>query len=165
MLTSTIVLIVVRLFCVQWLVEGVSGLAFSLAPQGPEDSYAWWRLMVPLLTIVLAVVAWFIAPLLARLISGSQNTTAQISGVALVDLYAFAFVFLGIYFVLSSLGSAVNSFQYFFADAASHGDFDPDRKRLFYSFLRYLITLLAGLACVFYGQRWARKLVSADKDA
>jgi hypothetical protein len=140
-------------------------LAFVEITQAPESSRVVWRLIPPLLTMVFALVAWLIAPLLARLISGPKDAPVTIPGVTLVDLYAFAFLFLGVYFVLSSLGSALNWFHYFFLIAASHGDFDPARKASFYELSRHLITLIAGLLCIFYGRLWARKIVERDRDA
>ena len=166
MLASTIILIVVRLFSVQWLVQGLAALPLSFVEmaQGQDTSRATWTLMMPVLTIVLAIVAWFLAPLLARLILGSKDTALQIPILSLVDLYAFAFAFLGIYFVLSSLAGAVNWFHYFLLVAASHSDFDPARRTSFYELSRHLITLFAGLACVFYGRRWARKILKSEND-
>lgn len=165
MLASTIVLVVIRLFCVQWFVHGLSYSALALAessPITPTFSRPVFILAQALSYLVLAIVVWFLAPFIARLITGSRNTPITIPSVSLADLYAFAFVFLGIYFFVSSLGNVLDWFYFFFITAASRGDYDPQRKASFFQFSRYIITLLAGLACIYYGRFWARRLVAKD---
>lgn len=159
MLISTIVLLIVRLFSLQWLIQGFGMLAVAFL----EVSYARGSnggvldFVPSLLAILLAVLAWFAAPLLSRLIPGRHDASIPISGLSLRDLYAFAFVFLGLYFALSSLGNVLNWLHYYFTVAVAH-DFDPERRNALYALSRPLITLIAGLICLFSGRRWAAKL-------
>jgi hypothetical protein len=168
MLISTIVLIVVRLFSVQWLVQGLTMLVVvvtGLSEIGPVQS-EWivpMRILPSMLVLALSVVAWLVSPLLSRLIAGRYDASVTFSLMSLQDLYSFAFVFLGLYFVLSSLGDALNWLQYWFVFNASHGDSDPERKRSFYGMSRSLITLVAGFLCLLYGKKWAKRLHSAPE--
>jgi hypothetical protein len=166
MLISTIVLIVVRLFSVQWLVQGVTMLVVAVTglPEiGPVHSgwFAAARIIPSIVVLALSVVAWLVSPCLARLIAGKYDTPVTFSLMSLQDLYSFAFVFLGLYFVLSSLGDALNWLQYWFVYNASHADIDPERKKSFYGLSRSLVTLLAGFVCLLSGKKWAKKLHDA----
>jgi len=163
MLISTIVLLVVRLFSLQWLIQGLSMLAFAF-PEVEDNhgsSFIVLRFLPSLLVILLAVVAWFIAPLLSRLIPGRQDASIPVSGLSLRDMYSFAFVFLGLYFALSSLADVLNWLHYAFLVAAAH-DFDPERKKSLYGLSRPIITFVAGLICLFSGRRWASKLSESE---
>lgn len=167
MLISTIVLLVVRLFSVQWLVQGLGLLAITFTEvtgvQG--NSLILLKFVPPSLAILFATAAWVTAPFLARIIPGKQDATVAISGLSLRDLHAFAFVFLGLYFALSSLADMLNWFHYFLSIAASRGDFDPQRQTSFYELSRRVITFIAGLVCIFYARRWARTLADAKQDS
>lgn len=163
MLTSTIVLIVMRLFCVQWLVQGLSLATMAiveLSQTGESHRGSFGALVfLPSLAILLcSIVTWITAPFLARFIAGKYNAPVTVSGLSLQDLYAFAFVFLGLYFVLASLADVLNWLHYSLLVAASYGDFDPERKKSLYGLTRPLITLVAGFVCLVSGRLWAKKL-------
>jgi hypothetical protein len=170
MLISTIVLIILRLFSVQWLVFGLSTSAVALAIL-PELSGQ--ESILPILPnlvsgvgmLACSIVTWLVAPPLARFIAGKYDTTMSVSGLSLFDLYAFAFVFLGLYFVLKSVANFLYWFQFSLWIAASHGDSDPQRKQALSEFVRPLITLVAGLVCMFSGKRWARKLCDRGQES
>ena len=169
MLTSTIVLIVIRLFSVQWLVQGLSMLAMAiveLSQMGESHRGSFGALsFIPSLGMLLcSIVAWIAAPFLARFMAGKYDAPVTISGLSLQDLYAFAFVFLGLYFVLASLADVLNWLHYSLWVAASYGDFDPERKKSLYGLSRPLITLVAGLVCLVSGRLWAKKLYDAGKE-
>jgi len=151
---STVVLIVIRLFSVQWFVAVLANFV-SVLP---------WGTHIPLLTYaqalvlpVFAVIAWLIAPRLSLFIVGKEESTIPTTGLTLVDLYAFAFVFLGLYFALGSLGNVANWLWYSFVIAA-HYDFIPERSHSLYELFKPLVTFVAGLICLFSGNRWAHKL-------
>jgi len=163
MLISTIVLIVLRLFSVQWLVQGLTMLVVAISGLSEIDQVhsggmVAVRIIPSIFALALSVVAWLVSPFLSRLIAGKYNAPVTFSLVSLQDLYAFAFVFLGLYFVLSSLGDSLNWLQYWFYFTASHGDSDPERKKSFYGLSRPLITLVAGFLCILSGRKWAKRL-------
>ena len=166
MLVSTIVLIVVRLFSVQWLVQGLTMLVAAVVALSEIDpvhsGFITAIKFIPSLgMVVLSVVAWLVSPFLARSIAGKYDAPVTFSLMSLQDLYSFAFVFLGLYFILSSLGDALNWLQYWFVINASHGDFDPERKKSFYGLSRSLVTLVAGFICLFSAKSWAKRLHDA----
>jgi len=159
MLVSTIILVVVRLLSVQWLIQGLVLLASTFVDMSrvPESSLKLLYLLPPALSILVAFAAWALAPTLARLVPGKQDSSVVIPVLSLGDLYAFAFIFLGLYFTLSSLADALNWFHYALKVSLAH-DLDPEQKTSLYQLSRPLITLVSGLLCVFRGRCWADKL-------
>jgi hypothetical protein len=151
-----------RLFSVQWFVQGLITLATAAAiPQTNYNDNGWYiaaRIIPSIAALLAAIISWFIAPPLSRLIAGKYNAPVEVSGLSLLDLYSFGFVFLGLYFVLSSLADVLNWLYYSLVIAASHGDFDPERKKSLYGLLKPLITMAAGFVCLISGRRWAKKL-------
>ena len=113
MLISSIALIVLRLFSIQWFLEGLvilASMAFELP--GRSTNHIVMGLAPGILMLVASVVAWFAAPSLARLVAGKYDVPVSVPVPPLRDLYAFAFVFLGLYFVIESLGNAILRFHY-----------------------------------------------------
>jgi hypothetical protein len=165
MLLSAIVLIVIRLFCLSWLVQGIVMFASNrfVSDLGSSD-LARWELLPPLLLLVMAVVAWFAAPRLARLISGRHDAVIPIPGLSLEQLYSASFVFLGLDFALGSLGELLNWFYFFLLTHADNPPLGGVQQPPPYEFSRVLITFIAGIVCIIYNQRWARKLNKSAPD-
>ncbi|HEV2330642.1 MAG TPA: hypothetical protein VGY56_17820 [Verrucomicrobiae bacterium] len=158
MLISAIVLIVLRLFCIQWVLEGLVVLASTLGLAHRGTNILRAGVASGILTLLASVVLWFAAPYLGRVIAGKNDLQLSIPVPPLRDLYAFAFVFVGLYFIVQSLGNAVLRLHYAFVAAATLGDFNPERQQASYELVRALITLVGGLLCVFFGKIWAGKL-------
>lgn len=158
MLISAIVLIVLRLFSIQWFIRGLvmmASIIFDLAPRRAE--YPVMAMVPSILTVLASIIMWFAAPSLARLIAGKYDAMVSAPLPPLRDLYAFAFVFLGINFVLQSLGDAILRFHYAIVTSAL-ADFSPERQMANYDLVRSLITLVGGLLCIIFGRTWAGKL-------
>jgi len=163
MLISAIVLIVVRLFSVYWLVEGLEMLAMGFAMVVGNSKFGEEvREFIPgIIMLISSVVGWVIAPCLSRAIAGKHNGPVSISGLTLKDLYAFAFVFLGLYFILESVGQ-IGYWLYYAVFMTSDSDL---AKKLTYSGLvRPVIVLITGSVCLVSRQRWAGKLAAPEKD-
>src|SRR4051794_12124767 len=116
---SNIVVIVLRLFAIQMFVQSV-GLAFSVAGRVAYAG-AWPRsyfnYLPAVALFVVAYLEWLLAPAISRLVTRKHDSTVSIGGLSREDLYCFAFVFLGLYFILVSIGSTVNWLHYFFTVA------------------------------------------------
>jgi hypothetical protein len=80
------------------------------------------------------------------------------------DLYCFAFVFLGLYFVLSSTGQAINWTYYFAVTARDTPQNDPERLSSFYRLTQNLIPVVAGSVCIATASRFAKKLTVAQRN-
>ena len=114
MLVSLIVLVVLRMFSLLWLVQGLVELVIALGVVADVKL----RLLPAFLLLALSIVSWITAPILARLAIGKYDTTVTISGLTREDLYCCGFIFLGLYFALLSVGNVVNWLHYYFMDIA-----------------------------------------------
>jgi len=118
---------------------------------------------IPIFAVVLAVAFWQLAPWLARVLLGQRDASVSLAGLCLEDLYRFAFVFLGLYFALSSLAPTITWAHYNFLVAAkSVAPYVGERRSLYY-LLEPAITFAAGLTCMLKGSLWASKLAQRDK--
>ena len=99
-----------------------------------------------------------------QLVSRGADTSVSIGGLTRADLYSFAFVFLGLYFILSSFADVINWIHYFVT--VSHNDpaRDPHVENL-YQLTRPCLTFVAGLVSLIGAPHWTKKLVSHDQKA
>jgi len=168
MLVSLIVQVLVRLLSLLWLLQGsitlVGALAVVNSPGSFRDNFLAYYLG-PILTLGFAAASWFAAPRLSRLIVGKSEGTAAVSGLSPYDLYAFAFVFLGVNFALSSVADMLNWAHYFLLENARSTTFETllteRHQASYYEFSRPFITMVAASMCILYRQRWARKLANS----
>ncbi len=162
---SSIVVIVIRLFALNWLFSALPWLASAASTPLPYER----RLLVVLapyvpavLLLILAAGLWILTPSIARLVSRNVDTSVSIGGLSRADLYSFAFVFLGLYFILSSFADVINWIHYFIK--VSHRDpaRDPHDENL-YQLTRPCLTFAAGLVSLIGTPRWTKKLISHDQ--
>jgi hypothetical protein len=162
---SSIVVIVLRLFALYWLFDALPLFASAaMTPLGHEHQLS--RLLAPyappVLLVIFAIGLWIFARTIARLVSRGVDTSVSICGLSRADLYSFAFVFLGLYFILSSFGDVVNWIHYF--ATVSHNDpaRNPRVENL-YQLTRPCLTLAAGLVSLLGARQWTKKLVIYDQ--
>jgi hypothetical protein len=161
---SSIVLIVVRLFALSWLLQALALIASAIAVPLPRGHYAFAILIhygpVVLLTI-LAIFLWILSPVVARFVSRGFDTAVNMGSLSRSDLYSFAFVFLGLFFILSSFADVINWIHYF-AVAPEDLRHDP-RIQNFYKLTRPCLTLAAGLVSLLGAPTWTKKVLSRDR--
>lgn len=124
-----------------------------LQPSHPGPSEIGLHITLSIGMLLFPVVVWFAAPFLARLVAGKADAPVTVPVPPLRDLYAFAFVLVGLYFVLTSLGEVFVWFRYSLITTMPNVLY-PERDR----FVRSLITLVAGAICIIFGKTWAGKL-------
>jgi hypothetical protein len=161
---SSIVVIVARLFALNWLLQAFALIASALSTPSLQARSAPAILMgaTPgVLLLILAVFLWMLAPAMARFVSRGVDTTVSVGSLSRRDLYSFAFVFLGLFFVLSSFADVINWIHYFSVsrDAPTR---DPHIQS-FYDLTRPCLTLAAGLVCLLGAPHWTKKLTSRDE--
>jgi hypothetical protein len=162
---SSIVVIVIRLFALNWLFSALPLFASAaMTPLPPERRLP--AALVPYLPAVLLVIfaagLWILTPGIARLVSRGADTSVNIGGLSRADLYSFAFVFLGLYFILSSFADVVNWIHYF--ATVSHNDpIRNPRVENLYQLTRPCLTFVAGMVSLIGAPRWTKKLVSHDQ--
>ncbi len=161
---NNIVVIVIRLFALNWLLLSVPLLLSAAASPLPHEPHLVATLMpyAPgVLLLILAAVLWILASIIARLVSRGVDSSVNVGSLSRSDLYSFAFVFLGLFFILSSFADVVNWIHYF---TVSHEDprHDP-RVQSLYQLTRPCLTLALGLVSLFGAPRWTKKLVARDQ--
>lgn len=164
---KSIVVIVLRLFALNWLLYDVTlwTIAFlSLSPSVSVSSQPGFIALYapPSLILLAAILIWLLAPLIARLVSPDPDATVDLSGLSLYHLYCFGFVFLGLYFILSSFADVINWIHYFAMEAHNSAKPDPQGQSL-YQASRPALTFVGGLISLLGAPRWARKLLRREE--
>jgi hypothetical protein len=162
---SSIVVIVIRLFALNWLLTSVPlFLAATASPLRHDLNMAGVLMLYApsVLLLILAAVLWILASAIARLVSRGVDTTVTVGALSRADLYSFAFVFLGLFFILSSFADVINRVHYI--TTASRQDPRHDvRVQNLYQLTRPCLTLGLGLVSLLGAPRWTKKLVAYDQ--
>src|SRR3954466_14566201 len=160
---SSITRIVIRLFALNWGLYAVNLMLSAVALSHDRPfSVILMRSVPGVFLLVLAIALWFLALPVARFVSRGVDTTVNVGGLSRSDLYSFAFVFLGLFFVLSSSADVINWIHYF-ATVSGDGHRHDPRGRNLYQLTRPLVTLALGLVSLLGAQRWTKKLVSHNE--
>ena len=161
---TSIVTIVLRLFALNWLLQGAFLLSSATTDFVHSNSFfsEYWRL-APLAGLVVAgILLFFWSHLLARIVTPRPHQDVAFGSLTQYDLYCFAFTFLGLYFALSSIANTLNWLHYFLLVMRDTHENNPQRSSAFYEVTRPLITLIAGCACLLFAPRCARKLTDVQ---
>jgi hypothetical protein len=161
---TSIVIILLRLFSLWWLVQAITSAVGVTAVMHPFERANYWNYGPSGVFLMAAVFTWLNTSLISRIVTPRPDTTVSIGGLTRYDLYCFAFVFLGLYFVLSSIGQAINWTYYFAVTAKDTPQNDPERLGSFYQLTQSLIPVVAGSVCIATASRFAKKLTVAQRN-
>jgi len=161
---KSLVVIALRLYAIYWLVSGLSSMLVYLpfmleAPSriGMHSPTASFIFIPPTMLIL-----WFLASWLSSAITKGHDTQLTFAALTREDLYRFAFIFLGLFFALSSILSVVETAHQFVAFDVPQPDNNPEKGQYFWPFLGHVLTLIAGFACVFGARKWTAKLIRLE---
>jgi hypothetical protein len=164
---KTLVAIILRFFALGWLVTGFSTLLIFLpmiVVSGgfftPEFSYGLF--LMPLAMVLGSVLLWASTSRLSAVITKGHDTELTFSLLTREDLYCFAFVFLGLYFILNHMEGMLLSTYQFFAIGISLPENDPQKGKYLSSFFSHVIPLIVGFACVLGAKSWTLKLMRLE---
>lgn len=161
---SSIVIVVLRLFAIQMVGQSFH-MALSFAAADAKQSFHpphyWAAYLVPVALLLFALFEWWLAPVIARLVTRHHDGEVAIGGLSRLDLYSFAFVFLGLYFILTSIAPALNWLHYFLTTSAAGSQ--AESRSSFYDLASYLVTLIAGILALLPARRWARRLLTRER--
>jgi hypothetical protein len=161
---SSIVVIVIRLFALNWFVSAVPLLLSAATNPLPHERHLPAVLMPyapAVLLLIFAAGLWILTPAIARIVSRGVDTTVSIGSLSRSDLYSFAFVFLGFFFILSSFADVINWIHYFATVSHQDSTHDPRVQNL-YQLTRPRLTFVAGLISLLGAPRWTKKRVAYD---
>jgi hydrogenase-4 membrane subunit HyfE len=160
---SSIVVIIIRLFALNWFFTAVP-LLLSAAATPPPHERTLSVVLTPYapggLLLIFAAGLGILSRAIARFVSRGVDTSVSIGSLSRADLYSFAFVFLGLFFILSSFADVINWIHYFAMDPGH----DP-RVHSLYQLTRAFLTFALGLILLLGAPRWTKKLVARDQKA
>jgi hypothetical protein len=161
---SSIVIVVLRLFAIQMVGQSFHmALSFAAADakQNFHPPHYWMAYLVPVALLVFALFEWWLAPVIARLVTRHHDGEVAIGALSRLDLYSFVFVFLGLYFILTSIAPALDWLHYFLTTSA--GGSQSESQSSFYNLASHLVTLTAGVVTLLPARRWARRLLTWER--
>jgi hypothetical protein len=156
---ADIVIVVLRLFAIQTFVQALSIAASATASLRISSAPAYISYLPSAALVIFAVLEWVLAPAISRVVTRAHNPAIQIGTITREDLYSFAFVFLGLYFILVSVAPTMTWLHFYLFWSARAGDYGGTRNS-FYDLASHLITLFAGILALVPARKWARKLMS-----
>jgi len=155
-----LVFVGLRIYALYFILQIVSAMPMtwrfvSMGDPGPQFAIAIIAFMM-----LIALVLWSFAHRLAAAIVRGADTSIDKFGLTLEETYIFAFVFLGLYFILSTIGPALQQLYYVVAVVAQLSESDPQRSIAVFQLYKPGITVIAGFASLLGAPFWARKLVA-----
>jgi hypothetical protein len=116
----------------------------------------------PALILAVAAILWVCTFRLAAQVVKGSDSELLFTSLTMAHLYQFAFVFLGIFFALSSIYPVLqNGFRFFSYDFPRPVG-DPAKGLYLSEFLGNLFTLIAGFTCVLGAKYWTHKLIRRE---
>jgi hypothetical protein len=157
-----IVTIVFRIYSLIWLVDGIIRLLTVVSTS--QSSHTIHVLFLePAIFILGALVVFTLSQPIAGIVTPPPNAEVNVGRLSNYDLYCFAFTFLGLNFVLSSVASMINAIHYYFVVVHSTHDGDQKQADSFYRMTRPLLTMAAGFISLLFAPRFARKLAAVQR--
>lgn len=155
-----IVIIVLRLFALNWLLAVVASAQIytNIFNSQGWNSATPSLIAIPLVQLLSGAGLFIFAPPIARLVTPKPDVEVHLGGLTLYDLYCFAFVFLGLYFVLENLAVTFNWVHYFYTQVRETSFEQAQQAANYYQFSHPLLTLTAGLICILGSRKFAAKL-------
>jgi len=157
---KNIVIIVLRLFSLFWILSSIVLFIAAVATMRshPFVNTDLWSFSTPSFLLFLGVWLFSLAKPIAHLVTPPPNEKLSLGGLSVYDLYSFAFTFLGLYFVLSSVAQTFSWLHYYFIVNHYYDGVDPTHHSTIYNLTEPLSTLIAGGVVLLFAPRFARKL-------
>jgi len=159
-----LVSVVIRLFSI-WL--GLEAFRFLLTTIGgyARSGFVIFAVLGPGLLAVCAYWFWQLSPCIARRVTRGQDFSLDFGSLTLNDLYCFAFLLVGLYFAVDSLGPSLTWLHYSLQESSTAVELSTQQKTNFYTLFKYLIKLLLGLMLIFKGRKFANRLIKHQNES
>tara|TARA_R110002096_G_scaffold139504_10_gene293867 strand:- start:609 stop:1121 length:513 start_codon:yes stop_codon:yes gene_type:complete len=158
---SSITQVILRLFALHWFLAGIIPLASLMLFVGDLNGY--FSFIPPITQVVVGVGFWFLAPAISRLVARKNDPKISLEGVTEEQLFATAFISLGLYFSLKSFSSVFNWLHFFVVKESPDYGFHQELEPSYYDFTEQGLTLAAGLYLILSAKGWAAKLSRSRK--
>ena len=166
---QSLVVVVLRLMALDFLLRVAVQLTpqmllyFGLYPRSPVDnppSVLPWLVLAAL--VASAILLWFLALPIARLVTRGVSHDLSFVAMSLVDCYSIAFMSVGLLYFASNLPQVLNWMHYLLKMAASSsGDSWKEQVR-WYDISQTVMTFIIGVVLFVNGRRWAVVLARRD---
>lgn len=161
MTLRVLVVVALRFYAIYFAVTFVAIMPTLVLLGDAAPQYRSTEIILLVGDLLMAPVLWFTAHWLAKCIVREFDSTVQFQ-VTVENGVAFAFVFLGLYFFLTSIGGAVAQFGGLVSVAHQYPGAPRDiiEQRAIIEFSRPAITCIFGLASLLGSRVWSRKLTA-----
>src|SRR5277367_4857040 len=135
-----LIVIALRLYTIYWLIEGISQFVVLIPVFMGLDSRGinmpvYFYFLPPIGMLFIAGILWVSAFRLSSQVTKGHDTQLTFVSLTKEDLYHFAFIFLGVFFALSSIFSVLQTGYQFFAYEYPLSDSNPEKGRYLWPFL------------------------------
>ncbi len=165
MTLKALTVIVLRLFAIQFLLQSILDVVFYLPSLFETGGYGMfiYAVFYPTALLVVAGAIWVLAGWFAGLATRGVDGPLSLGALTKEDLYRFVFLFLGLYFALSAVGAVVTEWNQFIQLYAENAFPSANLTQFTKPLVSHTITLIAGLACIFGGKAWTRKMLRYEQ--
>ena len=157
---QSIIVVFLRISALQLVVTGL----FAFIP--------YFSIKTPLMSVVFilvmpisAALLWAFAEQIARFATRGHEITVPFGGLSRMDLYAFAFVFLGLSFLIGGIGSMAMFLSVTFANSTSEPSAHQAmlHTQSIQPISKQGIQVIIGIICLLNPNRFAKKLVEGGQ--
>jgi hypothetical protein len=163
----SLVIIALRMYAIYWLTCSLSQVILyiptllSFSGSSVVSGTFAWAFVVPIGMFLVAVIMWAVSARLSKVIVRGEETQLVFTTLTRHDFYLFAFIFLGLYFILSSIAATLQAIYHFFAFELFLPDSERKSQNLI-PLIGHAFTIAAGFACIFRGRKWTNQLIALD---
>jgi hypothetical protein len=159
---QSLVVVVLRLMALDFLLRAAVQLTppmliyFGLYQRSPIDSaprFLPWLVLASV--VVCAVLLWFLAVPIARLVTRGVSHDLSFGAMSLVDCYSIAFMAVGLIYISSGLPQVLNWTYYLFKAAATSTGDSWKQKVNWFEVSQAFIPFIVGMILFVKGRCWA----------
>lgn len=167
---QNLVVVVLRLMALDFLLS----VAVQLTPQmllylklyerSPLDnspSVLPWLVLGAM--VASAVLLWFLALPIARLVTRGVSSDLSFGAMSLADCYSIAFMAVGLFYIANHLPQVLNWAHYLFKAASTHAGDQWKEEVKWYDVSEAFIPFIVGVILFVNGRRWAVVLARRDQ--
>jgi len=156
---QSIIVVFLRISAIQFIVTALTGLIQFVSMNTLSTTSVLLILNYP----ILAIIMWIFALPISRFVTRENDVSVSLGGLTRTDLYAFAFVYLGLSFFVTGIGSAVTNLYILLNRAIYHpGVQDSLNTQCLQQLEKQSIQVIFGFICLFNANRFAKKLGSRE---
>ncbi len=157
--TSSITLVLIRLFALHWFFTGFFPIAQQVFHGISQTGIDYIYVTIPVAYLVCGILFWMLAPKISRFVTKGDDGEFNLQGITSEQLYSAVFLGLGVYFTLNSFAEVFNWIHFFAIYKSPNYGFHQEKDGVsYYELTGAALTLIAGIVFVFNARRWAAKL-------